>query len=310
MGGMTTMADLTMGLGFLKLKNPVLAASGTFGYGLEFEPYLGLAELGGFVVKGLYLNPREGNPPPRLVETPSGLINAIGLQGVGVKAFAEKVLPRLRGLDAAVIVNVCGGDDEEYVAVVEFLDRQEGIAAYELNISCPNVKKEGLCPALSPDPTFRLVKQVKAVSRRPVITKLSPNVTNIAEVALAAEEAGTDAISLVNTFLAMAIDVETRRPRLANIFGGLSGPAIRPLAVRMVYQVASRVKVPVIGMGGIMTGADALEFLIAGAAAVEVGTANFVDPDAAVRIVAEIGRWCDAHGIARVRDVVGTVRVS
>ena len=191
---MTTMADLTMDLGFLKLKNPVLAASGTFGYGLEFEPYLGLAELGGFVVKGLYLNPREGNPPPRLVETPSGLINAIGLQGVGVKAFAEKVLPRLRGLDAAVIVNVCGGDDEEYVAVVEFLDRQEGIAAYELNISCPNVKKEGLCPALSPDPTFRLVKQVKAVSRRPVITKLSPNVTNIAEVALAAEEAGTDAI--------------------------------------------------------------------------------------------------------------------
>jgi dihydroorotate dehydrogenase (NAD+) catalytic subunit len=310
MGGMTTMADLTMDLGFLKLKNPVLAASGTFGYGLEFEPYLGLAELGGFVVKGLYLNPREGNPPPRLVETPSGLINAIGLQGVGVKAFAEKVLPRLRGLDAAVIVNVCGGDDEEYVAVVEFLDRQEGIAAYELNISCPNVKKEGLCPALSPDPTFRLVKQVKAVSRRPVITKLSPNVTNIAEVALAAEEAGTDAISLVNTFLAMAIDIETRRPRLANIFGGLSGPAIRPLAVRMVYQVASRVKVPVIGMGGIMTGADALEFLIAGAAAVEVGTANFVDPDAAVRIVAEIGRWCDAHGIARVRDVVGTVRVS
>jgi len=307
---MTTMADLTMDLGFLKLKNPVLAASGTFGYGLEFEPYLGLAELGGFVVKGLYLNPREGNPPPRLVETPSGLINAIGLQGVGVKAFAEKVLPRLRGLDAAVIVNVCGGDDEEYVAVVEFLDRQEGIAAYELNISCPNVKKEGFCPALSPDPTFRLVKQVKAVSRRPVITKLSPNVTNIAEVALAAEEAGTDAISLVNTFLAMAIDIETRRPRLANIFGGLSGPAIRPLAVRMVYQVASRVKVPVIGMGGIMTGADALEFLIAGAAAVEVGTANFVDPDAAVRIVAEIGRWCDAHGIARVRDVVGTVRVS
>jgi dihydroorotate dehydrogenase (NAD+) catalytic subunit len=310
MDGLTKMADLTMDLGFLKLKNPVLAASGTFGYGLEFEPYLGLAELGGFVVKGLYLDPREGNPPPRLVETPSGLINAIGLQGVGVKAFAEKVLPRLRGLDAAVIVNVCGGDDEEYVAVVEFLDRQEGIAAYELNISCPNVKKEGLCPALSPDSTCHLVKRVKAVSRRPVITKLSPNVTNIAEVALAAEEAGTDAISLVNTFLAMAIDIETRRPRLVNIFGGLSGPAIRPLAVRMVYQVASRVKVPVIGMGGIMTGADALEFLIAGASAVEVGTANFVDPDAAVRIVAEIGRWCDAHGVARVRDVVGTVRVS
>ncbi len=302
------MADLTIDLGFLKLKNPVLAASGTFGYGLEFEPYLGLQRLGGFVVKGLYLDSREGNPPPRLVETPSGLINAIGLQGVGVKAFAEEVLPKLRDLPTAVIVNVCGGDDDEYVAVVEFLERQEGIAAYELNISCPNVKKEGMCPALFSEPTYHLIQRVKAVSRRPVITKLSPNVTDIVEIAKAAEAAGTDAISLVNTFLAMAIDIETRRPRLANTFGGLSGPAIRPLAVRMVYQVASRVKVPVIGMGGIMTGADALEFLIAGASAVEVGTANFVEPDAAVRIIGEIEDWCEAHGIARVRDVVGTVK--
>lgn len=302
------MADLTIDLGFLKLKNPVLAASGTFGYGLEFKPYLGLQRLGGFVVKGLYLDPREGNPPPRLVETPSGLINAIGLQGVGVKAFAEKVLPQLRDLPTAVIVNVCGGDDDEYVAVVEFLERQEGIAAYELNISCPNVKKEGVCPALFSEPTYHLIQRVKAVSRRPVITKLSPNVTDIVEIAKAAEAAGTDAISLVNTFLAMAIDIETRRPRLANTFGGLSGPAIRPLAVRMVYQVASRVKVPVIGMGGIMTGADALEFLIAGASAVEVGTANFVEPDAAVRIIGEIEDWLQAHGIARVRDIVGTVK--
>lgn len=304
------MTDLTIDLGFMKLKNPVLAASGTFGYGLEFEPYIGLENLGGFVIKGLYFNPRDGNPPPRLVETPSGLINAIGLQGVGVGAFAEKILPRLRGLDTAVIVNVCGGDDDEYVSVVEFLDRQEGIAAYELNISCPNVQKEGLCPALFPEPTFHLVKRVKSVSRRPVITKLSPNVTNIVEVARAAEEAGTDAISLVNTFLAMAVDIETRRPRLANTFGGLSGPAVRPLAVRMVFQVASRVKVPVIGMGGIMTGADALEFLVAGASAVEVGTANFVDPDAALRIVGEIEGWCETHGIARVRDVVRTIKLS
>jgi dihydroorotate dehydrogenase (NAD+) catalytic subunit len=304
------MTDLTMDLGFLKLKNPVLTASGTFGYGLEFEPYLRLQKLGGFVVKGLYFNPREGNLPPRLVETPSGLINAIGLQGVGVKTFAEKTLPRLRGLDTAVIVNVCGGDDDEYASVVEFLDREAGIAAYELNISCPNVKKEGMCPALSAELTFALVKRIKSVSRRPVIIKLSPNVTNIVEVARAAEEAGTDAISLVNTFLAMAIDIETRRPRLANTFGGLSGPAIKPIALRMVYQVASRVSVPVIGMGGIMTGADALEFLVAGASAVEVGTANFVDPDAAVRIVGEIDAWCEAHGVARVRDVVGTVRVS
>jgi dihydroorotate dehydrogenase (NAD+) catalytic subunit len=307
---MNSMADLTIDLGFLRLKNPVLAASGTFGYGLEFEPYISPENLGGFVLKGLYYNPREGNPPPRLVETPSGLINAIGLQGIGVRAFAEKILPRLRALDTAVIVNVCGDDDDEYVAVVEFLERQEGIAAYELNISCPNVKKEGLCPALFPEPTHHLVKRVKSVSRRPVITKLSPNVTNIVEIARAAQEAGTDAISLVNTFLAMAIDIDTRRPRLANTFGGLSGPAIRPLAVRMVYQVASRIKIPVIGMGGIMTGADALEFLVAGASAVEVGTANFVDPDAAVRIVREISDWCDGHGVARVRDLVGTIRTA
>jgi dihydroorotate dehydrogenase (NAD+) catalytic subunit len=307
---MNSMADLTIDLGFLRLKNPVLAASGTFGYGLEFEPYISPENLGGFVLKGLYYNPREGNPPPRLVETPSGLINAIGLQGIGVRAFAEKILPRLRALDTAVIVNVCGDDDDEYVAVVEFLERQEGIAAYELNISCPNVKKEGLCPALFPEPTHHLVKRVKSVSRRPVITKLSPNVTNIVEIARAAQEAGTDAISLVNTFLAMAIDIDTRRPRLANTFGGLSGPAIRPLAVRMVYQVASRIKIPVIGMGGIMTGADALEFLVAGASAVQVGTANFVDPDAAVRIVREISDWCDGHGVARVRDLVGTIRTA
>jgi len=308
---MTTNAvDLTADLGFLRLRNPVLAASGTFGYGLEFEPYLDLEKLGGFVVKGLYYKPREGNPPPRLVETPSGLINAIGLQGVGVEAFAEKLLPKLRRLRTAVIVNVCGADDDEYAAVVEFLDRQEGIAAYELNISCPNVKKEGACPALSPRATFDLVKRIKAASRRPVITKLSPNVTSIVEIAQAAEEAGSDAVALVNTFLALALDLETRRPKLGNVFGGLSGPAIKPIALRMVYQVASRLKVPVIGMGGIMTGADALEFLVAGAAAIEVGTANFVDPDAAGRIVDEMERWCEAHGVAAVRDIVGTLRTA
>ena len=308
---MTTNAvDLTADLGFLRLRNPVLAASGTFGYGLEFEPYLDLEKLGGFVVKGLYYKPREGNPPPRLVETPSGLINAIGLQGVGVEAFAEKVLPKLRRLRTAVIVNVCGADDDEYAAVVEFLNGQEGIAAYELNISCPNVKKEGACPALSPRATFDLVKRIKAASRRPVITKLSPNVTSIVEIAQAAEEAGSDAVALVNTFLALALDLETRRPKLGNVFGGLSGPAIKPIALRMVYQVASRLKVPVIGMGGIMTGTDALEFLVAGAAAIQVGTANFVDPDAAGRIVDEMERWCEAHGVAAVRDIVGTLRTA
>jgi dihydroorotate dehydrogenase (NAD+) catalytic subunit len=302
--------DLTADLGFLKLRNPVIAASGTFGYGLEFEPYLDLGKLGGFVVKGLYFKPREGNPPPRLVETASGLINAIGLQGVGVEAFSEKVLPKLRRLTTAVIVNVCGADDDEYAAVVEYLDKQDGIAAYELNISCPNVKTEGLCPALSPRTTFDLVKRIKAASRRPLITKLSPNVTSIVEIAKAAEEAGTDAIALVNTFLAMALDLETRRPKLRNVYGGLSGPAIKPIALRMVHQVASRVHVPVIGMGGIMTGTDALEYLVAGAAAVEVGTANFIDPDAALRIVAEIESWCEAHGVAAVREVVGTIKTS
>jgi dihydroorotate dehydrogenase (NAD+) catalytic subunit len=299
--------DLTTDLGFLKLRNPVLTASGTFGYGLEFEPYLDLGRLGGIVVKGLYYRAREGNPPPRLVETASGLINAIGLQGIGVEAFAEKVLPRLRRLGTAVIVNVCGADDDEYAAVVEYLDRQEGIAAYELNISCPNVKKEGACPALRPQTTYDLVKRIKAASRRPLITKLSPNVTSIVEIAQAAEEAGTDAVALINTLLAMAIDLETRRPKLGNVYGGLSGPAVKPVALRMVHQVASRLEVPVIGMGGIMTGADALEFLVAGAAAVEVGTASFVDPDAAVRIADEIERWCGAHGVAAVRDVVGTL---
>jgi dihydroorotate dehydrogenase (NAD+) catalytic subunit len=300
--------DLGADLGFLKLRNPVLTASGTFGYGLQFEPYVDLGKLGGIVVKGLYYGPREGNPPPRLVETASGLINAIGLQGVGVEAFAREVLPRLRTIDTAVIVNVCGADDDEYAAVVGYLDGHDGIAAYELNISCPNVKAEGACPALAPGTTFDLVKRIKAASRRPVITKLSPNVTSIVEIAQAAEEAGTDAVALVNTFLAMAVDLETRRPKLGNVYGGLSGPAIKPIALRMVHQVASRLKVPVIGMGGIMTGTDALEFLMAGAAAVEVGTANFVDPDAAVRVVAGIESWCRAHGVAAVRDVVGTLR--
>ncbi len=302
------MTDLSVDLGFLKLKNPVLAASGTFGYGLEFEPFLDLNKLGGFVVKGLYFEPRPGNPPPRLVETASGLINAIGLQGIGIKAFAENILPRLQGLDTAVLVNVCGSDDEEFVAVVDFLNGREGIAAYELNVSCPNVKKHGLCPALSPKHTHDLVRKVKRASRRPVITKLSPNVTDIVEIALAAEEAGSDGLSLVNTFLAMAVDVERQRPKLANVYGGLSGPAIKPLALRLVHQTASRVKIPVIGLGGIATGSDALEFLIAGARAVQVGTANLIDPQAAPRIIAELEDYGRRHNMARLSDVCGTLK--
>jgi len=300
--------DLSADLGFLKLKNPVLAASGTFGYGLEFEPFLDPGRLGGFVVKGLYFDPRPGNPPPRLAETPSGLINAVGLQGVGVAAFCEKTLPRLRGFKTAVIVNVCGADTEEYVRVVEYLDEHEGIAAYELNVSCPNVKTGGGCPALSPGATREVVSAVKRRSRRPIITKLSPNVTDVAAIAAAAEEAGTDAISLVNTFLAMAVDVETRRPKVANVYGGLSGPAIRPIALRMVHQAVSRVKVPVIGLGGIQTASDALEFLIAGARAVEVGTAGLVDPRAASDIIDGLEAYCRRHGLRRLGDICGTLK--
>ncbi|MDH7513677.1 MAG: dihydroorotate dehydrogenase [Clostridiales bacterium] len=304
------MADLSIDLGFLKLRNPVLAASGTFGYGLEFAPFIDLERLGGIVVKGLYFYARPGNPPPRLAESPSGLINSIGLQGIGVKAFSQEILPRLAGLRTAVIVNVCGSTNEEYAQVIDYLDRQEGIAAYELNISCPNVEQDGLCPALSPEATHAIVRLAKRTSRRPVITKLSPNVTDIVCIAKAAEEAGSDAVSLINTVLAMAVDVETRRPRLANVFGGLSGPAIKPIALRLVYQAASRLKIPVIGLGGIMSGRDALEFLIAGAMAVEVGTANLVDPEASIRIIQEMEDWCEEKKIKKLKDIIGTLNVA
>ncbi len=300
--------DLTTDLGFLKLRNPVLVASGTFGYGLEFAPFLNLNRLGGMVVKGLYFHPRPGNPPPRLAESASGLINSIGLQGIGVQAFCEKILPQLEKLKTPLIVNVCGETDEEYAKVIDFLNAHERIAAFELNISCPNVKKDGFCPALNTDATFSLVELAKQTSRRPIITKLSPNVTDIVEIALAAEEAGSDAVSLVNTFLALAVDVDTGRSRLANIFGGLSGPAIKPLALRMVYQVAKAVKIPVIGMGGIMTGRDAIEFLIVGARAIEVGTANLVNPDATVRIIREIEDYCRDKKIKKIEEIIGTLQ--
>ncbi|MEA2006380.1 MAG: dihydroorotate dehydrogenase [Acidobacteriota bacterium] len=301
------MIDLSVDFGFIKLKNPVLAASGTFGYGIEFSPFIDLNKLGGFVVKGLYYSPRPGNPPQRLVETPSGLINAIGLQGIGVKKFAEDILPQLRKYHTAIIVNVCGETEEEYAKVVDFLNKEDGISLYELNISCPNVKEGGLCPAQNPESTYSVVHLVKEASTRPLITKLSPNVTDIVEIALSAQEAGSDAVSLVNTFLAMAIDVETRRPKLANILGGLSGPAIKPLALRMVYQVVKHLNIPVIGIGGIMTGQDALEFLIAGAKAVQVGTANFVDPEATIKIIQDIQRHCQFNNITKIEDIIGTL---
>ena len=303
------MIDLSIDLNFLHLKNPVIAASGTFGYGLEFTPFMNLNQLGGFVVKGLFASPRPGNPPPRLVETASGLINAIGLQGIGVKRFVAEILPQLQKFDTAIIINICGENDEEYVRVTEYLNGQTGIAAYELNLSCPNVEKGGLCPALSPETTYAIVKQVKKASSRPIITKLSPNVTDISEIAVSAEEAGSDAISLINTFLAMAIDPDQRKPLLGNIMGGLSGPAIKPIAVRMVYQVANRINIPVIGIGGIMSGKDALEFMLAGASAVEVGTANLVDPEASLRIIAELRNYCQKNRLTSLKSIIGALEI-
>jgi dihydroorotate dehydrogenase (NAD+) catalytic subunit len=276
---------------------------------VEFTPFVDLHKLGGFVVKGLYFDPRPGNPPPRLVETASGLINAIGLQGIGVKRFSEEILPQLKDFDTALIVNICGGQDEEYAAVVEYLDKQDGIAAYELNISCPNTKRGGRCPALSPDTTHDVVTLVKKTSRRPVITKLSPNVTDIVEIALSAQEAGSDGLALANTYLAMAIDVDKHTPKLANVFGGLSGPAIKPITLRMVYQVAQRAHIPIVGIGGIISGNDVLEYMIAGASAVEVGTANFIDPESTEKIIQDLEVFCRKTGTKNIQKIIGTLKI-
>jgi dihydroorotate dehydrogenase (NAD+) catalytic subunit len=301
------MVDISVDLGFLKLKNPIIAASGTFGYGTEFSPFIDLNRMGGFVVKGLYLTPKQGNRPPRLTETDCGLINSIGLPGIGVKRFLKEVFPQIKGLRTAIIINICGENNQEYASIAEYLDPYEEISAFELNISCPNVKKGGICPAQNPEETYEIVKLVKNSCSTPVITKLSPNVTDITEIALSAQEGGSDAVSLVNTFLAMGIDAETRKPSLGNVLGGLSGPAIKPIALRMVYQTASAVKIPVIGMGGIMNGGDAVEFLIAGAKAVQVGTANFVAPDSTLKIINEITDFCKEHHIKRIKDLTGTL---
>src|SRR5436189_2157803 len=270
--------DLSVRIGSLRLKNPLIAASGCFGYGVEYAEMVDLSTLGAVVSKGLFLQPREGHPAPRIVETPSGMLNAIGLQGIGARRFVDEKLPELRARGATVIVNVCGTTLDEYVEVSRVVSDAEGVHAIELNISCPNIKEGGIQFGCSLDGTYGVVSAVRKATRLPIIPKLTPNVTDVASFARAAEEAGADAISLVNTFLAMAIDVETRRPKLTNIVGGLSGPAIRPIAVRMVYECRQAVKLPIIGMGGIASASDVLEFIIAGASAVQVGTANFADP--------------------------------
>lgn len=299
--------DLSAPLGWHTFKTPLMAASGCFGYGLEYARAFDLATLGAVVVKGLFLEAREGHAPPRIVETPAGMLNAIGLQGIGVHRFVRDRLPELRRLGATTIVNVCGSTLDEYVEVCKVLSDHEGVAAIELNISCPNIKEGGIQFGCSLPGTHEVVAAVKRATPLPVVPKLTPNVTDVASFARAAEEAGADAISLVNTFLAMAIDVETRRPKLTNVMGGLSGPAIRPIAVRMVYECRQAVKIPIIGMGGIASGLDVIEFMLAGANAVQIGTANFADPFIWTRVQAEIEQYLTRHGLTRLADLVGGV---
>jgi len=306
---MSSEARLATTLCGIALKNPVIAASGTFAYGVEFAGLIDLNRVGGFVVKGLSREPMAGNQPPRVWEAESGMLNSIGLQNIGVRAFVREKLPELRHVRTAVFANVFGYAVEDYVEVVRVLEDHEGLAAYELNVSCPNTKHGGMYFSSDPALLAEVVAAVRTVAKRPLLVKLSPNVARIQPLAQAAEAAGADAISLVNTFLALAIDARERRPRLGNGFGGLSGPAIKPIALRMVYEAAQAVRVPVVGLGGIATGEDAAEFLVAGASAVQVGTASFWDPGSVVRIAEELDRFLKDQKMANVRDLVGTLQM-
>ncbi len=301
--------DLSVSFCGIQLKNPVIAASGTFGYGVEFEDIVTLQKLGGFVVKGLSREPMPGNPPPRLFETAAGMLNSIGLQNIGVRAFVDEKLPALnKEKNIVVIANVFGYTREDYEAVIRILNEGEGIAAYELNVSCPNTKRGGMVIGSDPVLLEEVVATAKSAARRPLIVKLSPNVTSIPLMARAAENAGADAISLINTFVAMAIDAEMRRPRISNILGGLSGPAIKPIALRMVYEAAHAVDIPVIGIGGISTAVDVVEYMLAGAAAVEIGTASFWDPCATEKIVSALEGWCLEHHVDKITDLIGGLK--
>jgi dihydroorotate dehydrogenase (NAD+) catalytic subunit len=298
--------DLSVSFAGIRLKNPVIAASGTFGYGIEFEDVVHLNKLGGFVVKGLSAEPMAGNPPPRLFETPAGMLNAIGLQNIGARAFIEEKLPKLRKIkNIVVFANVFGYTREDYERSIEILNEGEDIAAYELNVSCPNTVAGGIQFGSDARALDEVVNTAKRIARRPLIVKLSPNVTSIAQMAHVAQEAGADAISLVNTFVAMAIDAETRKPRIANVTAGLSGPAIKPIALRMVYDASKTVHIPVIGMGGISTAGDIVEFMLAGATAVQVGTASYWDPVATEKIVGELESWCTLHHVEKVAELTG-----
>jgi dihydroorotate dehydrogenase (NAD+) catalytic subunit len=303
------MIDLTIDIAGIEFKNPVIGASGTFGYGLEFTQLFDINRLGGFCTKGLSVEPLGGNPPPRIVETHGGMLNSIGLQNIGVRAFLQEKLPQLRKYDTHVIVNVFGFSPDEYLEVIRILNEGDGLAAYELNISCPNVKKGGMEIGNDPAEAARLTEAVKRLSTRPVIIKLSPHVRSIAEVALAVESAGADAVSVMNTILGMSVDVYRRRPRLGTMMGGLSGPAIKPIAIRMVYEAARAVKIPVIGIGGIATAQDALEFIIAGATAVQIGTANYYDPLASIKIIEGLEQYCREQRLESIRALIGSIQV-
>ena len=300
---------MTVQVAGVSMRSPVIAASGTFGYGVEFEEILDLAKIGAFVTKGLSLHPMDGNKAPRIIETASGMMNAIGLQNIGVDAFIKDKMPGIRRMPGVVcIANVFGYAIEDCIGVIEKLNDAEGIAMYELNASCPNTKHGGMVFGTDPDSLGDLVHQCKAISKRPLMVKLSPNVTNIGGMARVAQAAGADAVSLVNTFLSLAIDVKTRKPKIANVTGGLSGPAIKPIAVRMVWEVARSVNIPIVGMGGIVKPEDAVEFLLAGATAVEVGTASYADPRAVEKISTGLAHWCAANNVANVADLTGGLR--
>ncbi len=305
---MNNRADLSVNIGGIELKNPVMTASGTFGYAREFENLIDLNRLGAIIVKGLSLKPSMGNPPPRIVETPCGMLNAIGLENVGFTSFVEEKLQFLKELSTPVIVNIYGKDIREYAELASRIDDIEEIAGIEVNISCPNVKAGGAAFGTDPDAAFKVVKAVRGNTGKPVMVKLTPNVTDITLIACSVEDAGADSISLINTITGMVIDIETRRPKLANITGGLSGPAIKPIALRMVWQVAQKVKIPVIGVGGIMTAEDALEFLIAGAVAVQVGTANLINPHATIDIIEGIEAFLIKKNIPRITDIIETLQ--
>ena len=303
------MVNETIQLKGLTLKNPVMTASGTFGYGEEYSDFIDLSQLGGILVKGTTLNHREGNPYPRMAETPSGMLNAVGLQNKGIDYFVETIYPRIKDIDTNIIVNVSGSTIEDYCAVAERVNALENIPAIELNVSCPNVKQGGMAFGVTTTGIEQVVSAVRKVYDKHLIVKLSPNVTSIADLALAAEASGADSVSLINTLLGMAIDAEKRRPKLSTVTGGLSGACVKPIALRMVWQVAKAVKIPVIGLGGISSATDAIEFLLAGASAIEIGTANFIDPAITVKVAKGIVEYCERHGIKNVSDLTGALEV-